>query len=99
MVSHTLDRLAPGRALHGEQCGLASILTMHLHGGDWQRLRDALATVGAPTTAKELGIPAETIVEALSTAHLIRPDRYTILGDSGMSREAAWNAVRTTRVA
>lgn len=98
MVSHALDRLAPGKALHGEQCGVATILALALHGADWEEARDALRTVGAPTTAKELGIPRGTLVEALAQAHRIRPERYTILGDNGLTPEAAERLVRQTGV-
>ncbi|WP_423745912.1 NAD(P)-dependent glycerol-1-phosphate dehydrogenase (plasmid) [Haladaptatus sp. SPP-AMP-3] len=96
LFSHQLDRIAPGAALHGHQVGVGSIITEYLHGGDWRGIRDALATIGAPTTADELGIDAETVVEALTTAHEIR-DRYTILGN-GMSRAAAYEAAETTKV-
>lgn len=99
MFSHTLDQLAPGSAYHGEQVGVGSIMMMYLHGGDWRAIRDALHTLGAPTTAAQLGVKRETVVEALCKAHLIRPDRYTILGDKGLSREAAEDLVRTTGVA
>ena len=99
MFSHTLDQLVPGAAYHGEQVGVGSIMMMYLHGGDWKAVRDALAQVGAPTTAKQLGIPRDTIVEALVKAHLNKPDRYTILGDKGLTREAAEDLVRVTGVA
>lgn len=99
MFSHTLDELAPGRAYHGEQVGVGSIMMMYLHGGDWQAIRDVLHTLGAPTTAEELGIPRDVIVEALVRAHLNRPERYTILGDKGLSRDAALDLVRKTGVA
>ena len=56
----------------------------------------ALASIDAPTTADELGIDDETIIEALTTAHEIR-DRYTILGD-GMSEAAAREAANVTGV-
>ena len=99
MFSHTLDQLAPGLAYHGEQVGLGSVMMMYLHGGDWKAVRDALAQVGAPTTARQLGIPRETVVEALCRSHLNKPDRYTILGDKGLTREAAEDLVRVTGVA
>lgn len=99
MFSHTLDQLAPGAAYHGEQVGLGAIMMMYLHGGDWRAVRDALAQVGAPTTAKQLGIPKETIVEALVKAHVNKPDRYTILGDKGLTLDAAEELVRVTGVA
>ncbi len=98
MISHTLDRLAPGKAYHGEQVGVGSILTMYLHGGDWQRLRTALRAIGAPTTVRELGVPREILLEALMKAHLNKPDRYTILGDRGLTEEAAEELLKVTGV-
>ncbi len=81
LFSHQLDRVAPGAALHGHQVGVGSIMTAYLHGGDrgiWRDIRDALASIDAPTTAAELGLDDETVIEALTTCHEIR-DRYTIL--------------------
>lgn len=98
MFSHMLDRLAPGKAMHGEQCGVGAIMMMRLHDGDWGRIRDTLRQVGAPTTAKHLGIPPKTVVEALSKAHTIRPDRYTILGEKGLGRHEAEQLAETTGV-
>jgi len=88
MFSHALDRLAPKPALHGEQCAVGCIMMMYLHGGDWQSIKNALERIGVPTTAFGLGIDESIIVEALTIAHTIRPERYTILGD-GLTREAA----------
>lgn len=99
MFSHTLDELAPGRAYHGEQVGVGCIMMMYLHGGDWQSIRDALDQLGAPTTAEQLGIPREVVVKALTRAHLNKPGRYTILGDKGLTKEAAEDLVRVTGVA
>jgi len=99
LFSHQLDRIAPGKALHGHQVGVGAIMVEYLHtgaSGEWRSVRDALASLDAPTTADELGITDEEVVEALSTAHEIR-DRYTILGD-GMSRRAARNVARQTGV-
>lgn len=99
MISHTLDRLSPRPALHGEQCGVATILTMNLHGAEWERVRDALKRIGAPTTASELHLSRDVMIEALMTAHRIRPERYTILGESGLTRQAAERVLRVTGVA
>jgi glycerol-1-phosphate dehydrogenase [NAD(P)+] len=99
LFSHQLDRLAPSAALHGHQAGVGAIVTEYLHTGEnggWRNIRDALASIDAPTTAAELGIEPETIVEALTTAHEIR-DRYTILGD-GVSEDAAIEAATVTGV-
>ena len=98
MISHMLDLTCPGRALHGEQCGVASIMTMFLHGGDWMKIRDTLRKIGAPTTAKGLGVTDEELIDAMIHAHEIRSDRFTILGTTGISREVAEIAARTTGV-
>lgn len=89
LFSHALDILAPGKALHGEQCGLGTIMMMYLHNGNWQEIRDALRKISVPTTAKQLNIDKEIIINALTMAHKIRPDRYTILGDEGLSSKSA----------
>jgi len=98
MFSHILDKIAPGKALHGEQCGVGSIMMMYLHGGDWKRIRAALQQIGAPTTAKELGVSNDQLIEALVHAHEIRKDRYTILGDRGLTRDAAERLATITNV-
>jgi glycerol-1-phosphate dehydrogenase [NAD(P)+] len=86
--SHALDRLVPGKGLHGEKCGIGTIITMYLHGGDWKGIRDSLRRIGAPTTPSEIGIDDKTAVEALMAAREIRPERFTIL-DMGLTRESA----------
>ncbi len=96
--SHALDTIAPKPALHGEQCGVGTILMMNLHGGNWMEIKEALDIIGLPTTAKGLGIEEEVIIEALTKAHLIRPERYTILSDKGIKKEAAERLTRETGV-
>ena len=99
LFSHQLDRLSPNAALHGHQVGVGSIMTAYLHGGDrgiWRDIRDALAAIDAPTTAEELGIDDDVVIEALTTCHEIR-DRYTILGN-GMKEAAARDVARKTGV-
>lgn len=96
--SHALDKIAPKPALHGEQCGVGTIMMMYLQGGDWKKIRSVLQQVNAPTTAKELNIDEEYIIEALTHAHKIRKGRYTILGDRGLTREAALNIALKTGV-
>jgi len=98
MFSHALDIMHPGTALHGEQCGVGSIMMMYLHGGDWRKIKSALDDIGAPTTAKQLGLKDEDIVDALAEAHNIRKERFTILGDRGLDRKTAETVARTTMV-
>ncbi|MEX2721052.1 MAG: NAD(P)-dependent glycerol-1-phosphate dehydrogenase [Candidatus Wukongarchaeota archaeon] len=98
LFSHALDIIAPKPALHGEQCGVGTIMMEFLHGGDWKRVKETLRKVGAPTTAKELGINPEHIIEALKIAHTLRPERYTILGKEGLTHEAAVKLATITGV-
>ncbi len=96
--SHALDQIAPKPALHGEQTGVGAIMMAYLHGIEWDNLRSALATIGAPTTAQQLGISRKHIIKALMEAHKINPSRYTILGDRGLTEAAAERLARITGV-
>lgn len=98
LFSHALDAITPKPALHGEQTGVGTIIMAYLHGLRWERIRDALKRVRAPTNAYELGIEPEYIVKALTIAHTIRPERYTILGREGLTWEAAEKAAKITGV-
>jgi glycerol-1-phosphate dehydrogenase [NAD(P)+] len=98
LFCHALDKLCAGKALHGEKCGVGTIMMMYLHGGDWKSVKEVLMKVGAPTNAKQLGIKDEQLTEALTIAHTIRPDRYTILGERGIAPEAAEDLARITGV-
>ena len=98
LFSHALDRVSSHPSLHGEQCGVGAIMMMYLHGGDWHKVKNALQTVGAPTTAPELGVSNDEVIRALMLAHTIRPDRYTILGDNGLARDAAERLAQVTEV-
>jgi glycerol-1-phosphate dehydrogenase [NAD(P)+] len=67
-------------------------------GGNWKKIRDCLLTIGAPTTARALGVKDEEVIEALVNAQEIRKDRYTILGFKGLTDEAAERLARITKV-
>ena len=96
LFSHALDIVANYPALHGEQVGVGTILMSYLHGLNWRQIRRTLKKIGLPVTAKELGVKEEHVIEALTIAHKVRPDRYTILGEGGLTRDAAEEvAVRT----
>ncbi len=97
MFSHAIDIMYPGRAMHGEQCGVGSIMMMYLHGGDWKVIRDALDNIGAPTTGRQIGLKDEEVIEALTMAAGIRKDRFTILGN-GINRETAAKVAKATGV-
>ncbi len=97
MFSHALDKLSSKHGLHGEQCGLGTIMMAYMHKLEWEKFRDSLKAVGAPTTAADLGIDPELVVKALTISHTIR-DRYTILGEKGLSEDAARDLAKKTGV-
>jgi len=84
--SHWLDANCATPALHGEQCGLGSIVTMYLHGGNWEKIRDTLGTVNAPVNAKNLGIDDGIVLSAFINSKEIRPQRITILDKSSQKQ-------------
>jgi glycerol-1-phosphate dehydrogenase [NAD(P)+] len=98
LFSHALTMIAPKPAMHGEQVGVGTIMCAYLHGANWELIKEVLHSIGAPTNAKELGIEPECVIEALTTAHSMRPERYTILGDSGLTKEAAHRLAAVTGV-
>ncbi len=98
LFSHALDQIAPKPALHGEQCGVGTIMMARLHHMNWRRIRRTLRKVGAPTTAEELGVESQYVIEALVRASDIRPDRYTILNERPLNHDSAEKLARATGV-
>jgi glycerol-1-phosphate dehydrogenase [NAD(P)+] len=72
-------------------------MMMYLYNEDWMGVKNALSSIGSPTTAAGLGVTDEIVVRALTMAHTIR-DRYTILGDKGLTEKAARSLAEKTGV-
>lgn len=98
LFSHALDKIAPGKGLHGEKCGIGSIMMAKLQGQDWKKIVKTLKDVGAPTSAKQIGLKSEEIVTALMIAQELRPERYTILKEIEMTEKKALNLAKVTNV-
>lgn len=98
LFSHALDVVNGTHAMHGEQCGVGTILTAYLYKTNWKRIRNTLQQIGAPTTAIELGVKNQDIIEALQLATTIRPERYTILQKLQLDREACKKVAKETEV-
>ncbi len=98
LFSHALDVVATPSAMHGEQCGVGSIMMSYLYGANWKRIADTLRRLGAPTTAAELGVGGEDIIKALEVAATVRPDRYTILQKLNLNRDACERVAKATGV-
>ena len=98
MFSHALDIVNSHHAMHGEQCGVGSILCAYLYRLNWQRIKSTLKLIGAPTTANELGVKDADVVKALEMASKIRPERYTILNKLNLAAEACEKTAKATGV-
>jgi glycerol-1-phosphate dehydrogenase [NAD(P)+] len=90
LFAHAVEVLAKEKdLLHGELVALGTIMMAYLHNISWAKIRKKMKVIGLPVKAKEIGLSNETIIKALTMAHLIRPERYTILGERGLTEEAA----------
>ncbi|MDA4129951.1 MAG: NAD(P)-dependent glycerol-1-phosphate dehydrogenase [Thaumarchaeota archaeon] len=89
LFSHAMDLVAPGKGLHGEKCGMGTIMMAKLHGLNYDEIRSSLKTVGCPVTAGDIGASSEEIVKALVLARSIRKERYTILEETKLTEETA----------
>jgi len=98
LFSHALDKIAPGIGLHGEKCGIGTIMMTKLHGQDWKKIIKTLKDVGAPTTAKQIGLKPDVIIKALTIAQGLRPERYTILNEVKMTEQRAMSLAKSTKV-
>ena len=98
LFSHAVDKLEPGIGLHGEKCGIGAIMIAKLQGQDWRKIVKTLKSVGAPTTAKEIGLKSQVLAKALTIAQSLRPERYTILKEVNMNENKAINLAKSTKV-
>jgi glycerol-1-phosphate dehydrogenase [NAD(P)+] len=98
LFSHALDIINSTHAMHGEQCGVGSILSAYFHKANWQRIQKTLKELGAPTTAVELGVSDMDVVKALEMAAKIRPERYTIMHKLNPSLDVCEKTAKVTGV-
>jgi len=98
LFSHALDKIVPGIGLHGEKCGIGAILMAKLQRQDWKKVIQTLKNVGAPTTAKQIGLKPKDVVKALVIAQDLRPERYTILKEEEMTERRALALAKSTKV-
>lgn len=98
LFSHALDMIEPNGSLHGEQCGVGTIMMAYLYDIDWKGIKETLRKTGAPTTAEELGVESESVIKALVQACTIRPERYTILDTKKLDYNSAKKLATVTGV-
>ena len=98
LFSHALDKIAPGKGLHGEKCGIGSIMMAKLQGQDWKKVARTLKEIGAPINAKQIGLKEEEVANALIIAQDLRPERYTILKEVKITKRSALKLARDTKI-
>ena len=98
LFSHAVDHLEFGVGLHGEKVGIGAIMISKLQGQNWKRIVRTLKNVGAPTTAKEIGLKPKVLAKALTIAQSLRPERYTILSEKKITESSALKLAKLTKV-
>ena len=98
LFSHALDIINHNHAMHGEQCGVGTVLCSYLYRSNWQRIKTTLKKLGAPISAEELGVEDQEVVRAFEMAATIRPERYTILQKMNLNRESCERIAKATGV-
>ncbi len=98
LFSHAVDHLEFGVGLHGEKVGIGAIMIAKLQGQDWKKIVKTLKNVGAPTTAKEIGLKPKVLAKALTIAQSLRPERYTILSEKKITKSSALKLAKLTKV-
>lgn len=79
-ISHSVDSLFPGTALHGEQVAVGALFTSFLRESPELDAIDAcFRRHGVARVPSDLGLTSEQFAVAASSAPGTRPDRYTIL--------------------
>jgi len=93
-ISHAVDAIFGGRALHGAQVALGCIVSVALYGDDVTAFRRQLARVGLPHHHRQLGLTEDDMVRVLLTAPETRPGRFTIIEDANLDEPGAVELVR-----
>jgi glycerol-1-phosphate dehydrogenase [NAD(P)+] len=93
-ISHAIDELFGGRALHGAQVAFGCVVSLALHGEDTAPLRGRLRRLGLPDHPGTLGMTEDETVRVLLAAPDTRPGRFTIVEDADLDEAAARRLVR-----
>lgn len=88
-ISHAIDELYGGRALHGAQVAFGCIVSVHLYGEDHGLFRERLRRLGLPQHPRDLGLSLDDAVRVLLHAPETRPGRYTIVEAAGLDETSA----------
>jgi len=93
-ISHAIDALYGGRALHGAQVAFGCIFSLALYGEDVAAFRRQLQLVGLPHHPQQLGLSIEDTVAVLLGAPETRPGRFTVIEDADLDEAQALKLVQ-----
>lgn len=88
-ISHAIDALLGGRALHGEQVAFGCIFSSALYGDDIAPFRERLQRLGLPDQPLKLQLNTDELARVLLAAPGTRPGRFTILEDANLDEAGA----------
>lgn len=92
-ISHAIDELYGGRAMHGEQVAFGCIVSVALYGEDTGAFRKRLAGLGLPEHPRALGFTEDDMVRLLLHAPETRPGRFTVVEDANLDEDGARSLV------
>jgi glycerol-1-phosphate dehydrogenase [NAD(P)+] len=88
-VSHAIDELYGGRALHGAQVAFGCMVSVALYGEDTEAFSGRLGRLGLPATPADLGLDRSEAIRVILEAPGTRPGRYTVLEAADLDEESA----------
>ena len=88
-ISHAIDHLHGGRAMHGAQVAFGSIISVALYGDDVEAFRKRLRKLNLPQHPSDLGLDEDGTVELILAAPGTRPGRFTIIEEANLDEAGA----------
>lgn len=93
-ISHAIDEIYGGRALHGAQVAFGSLVSVALYEDDVTAFKRRLLKLGLPAHPSDLGFDKDDVVDIILAAPDTRPGRFTILEESDLDAASARALVR-----
>lgn len=94
-ISHAIDLVYGGRALHGEQVAFASVIAAALHGMEVGPIFRRLVALELPHHPKHLGLSYDELADIILRAPATRPGRWTVLEHAELTYADALKLIRS----
>ena len=88
-ISHAIDLLLGGRAMHGAQVAFGCIFSIALFDEDTDAFRGRLRTLGLPEHPRDLAMSRQEAVDVVLAAPDTRPGRFGILEQANLDEPSA----------